>query len=170
VAARQGLGWLIIGAVAIFAFWYWYWDVRLTIEPTQQDSNEPLKTTVVEWLDDCSPFVSFDGQRMLTFDTTKQAVTASEALDDERSKGALMAKHPKEQEGLWSADEETRHVSVEIEGSKSDYILVIPFDEQQCLLVSGSSLSEADLTKTLYGVPYFSDTVDEQGTAVGAAR
>jgi hypothetical protein len=52
------------------------------------------------------------------------------------------------------ADEETRRVSVEIEGARSEYTLLIPFSEDQCILVSGS-ISGADLTNSLFAAPYF---------------
>jgi hypothetical protein len=81
-------------------------------------------------------------------------VIAAEAQSSEREKGALVAPHAQERKGDWVADEDTRRVSVAIEGIKSEYTLLIPFGEDQCILVSGSLLA-ADLNNSLFGIPYF---------------
>lgn len=53
-------------------------------------------------------------------------------------------------------------MSVEIGDSKSEYTLLIPFGEDQCVLVSGS-LSAADLTTSLWRSS--PGTLDKNGTA-----
>ena len=148
-AARYASGWLIAGL--ILAWFQGWWPF---VEQDQSQSKEPAKTSVVEWLDYCSPFKALDGQRMLTFTVAGHSVIAAEAPEEEKEKGVFLAKHPKERTGLWLSDEDTRRVSVEIGDSKSEYTLLIPFGEDQCILVSGS-LSAADLTASLFGTPYY---------------
>jgi hypothetical protein len=148
VAARYAFGWLLLAVIVVFLAWLrgcW---------PFAGEPAEPLKITVSEWLDYCSPFEALNGQRMLTFTVADHSVIAAEALGEEKEKGALFAAHPQKTKGVWAADEDTHGVSVEISGSKSEYTLLIPFGENQCILVSGSLLA-ADLTNSLFATPNF---------------
>jgi hypothetical protein len=85
-----------------------------------------------------------------------RSVIADEASPDEKNKGALLAYHPRKRKGVWRGDETTGRVAVEIDGAKSEYTLLISFSEDQCILVSGS-LSAADLTSSLFAIPYFTE-------------
>jgi hypothetical protein len=116
----------------------------------RRDSGE----LAAEWLDYCSPFQALDGQRMLTFTVADHSVIAAQSREGETAKGAFLADHPKEIKGVWLAEEETNRVTVEIEGTKSEYTLLVPFGKDQCILVSGSP-SSADLTDSMFGIPYF---------------
>jgi hypothetical protein len=152
VGARYTFGWLLIAAVVVFLAWLrgcWPFAGHDQTKPA-----EPLKLTVTEWLDYCSPFEALDGQRMLTFTVADRSVIVVEALGEEKAKGALFAAHPEKTKGVWAADENTHGVSVEISGSKSEYTLLIPFGEDQCILVSRSLLG-ADLTNSLFATPNF---------------
>jgi hypothetical protein len=140
VAAAAAVGWLLRGC------WPFHGD-------NQSELKTPVKTSVASWLDYCSPFETLSGQRALTF-FEDRSVVDDEAPPDEKEKGAMLAAHPAETKGAWVADEETRRVSVEIDGAKSEYTLLISFSEDQCILVSGS-LSAADLTRSLFAVPHF---------------
>lgn len=93
---------------------------------------------------------------MLTFSVKNHSVVVAEAVGEEKPKGALLAAHPQETTGRWEADEETHRVSLEIDGSKSEYTLLTSFQEDQCILVSGS-LSNANLASSWFGTPYFSE-------------
>lgn len=116
--------------------------------------------TIYEWLDVCSPFESFDGARMLEFEIKDRSVKLTEAVGDERAKGALMADSPTVVRGTWSADETTRGIVVDVGGTKATYTLVIPFSEGECILSAGT-ISAADLRNSWFGEPSFEpDTSD----------
>jgi hypothetical protein len=152
VAVRYAFGWLLLAVIVVFLAWLrGCWPFAGYNQPKPA---EPLKISVSEWLDYCSPFEALSGQRMLTFTVADHSVIAAEALGEEKAKGALFAAHPQKTKGVWAADEDTHGVSVEISGSKSEYTLLIPFSEDQCILVSGSLLA-ADLTNSLFATPNF---------------
>jgi hypothetical protein len=157
VVARRAVERLSLPAVALILLLAWLRGCWPFVGNDQTKSTEPLKTSVTEWLDYCFPFEALNGQRMLTFTVEDRSVIAAEALEDERAKGAFFAAHPHETKGAWVADEETHRVSVEIDGSKSEYTLLVPFGRNQCILVSGS-LSGADLTNSMFATPDFRET------------
>lgn len=151
-AVRYASSWLCV-AVAV-AFLGWLYGCWPFVGYQQAEPAKPLKIGVQEWLDYCSPFETLNGQRTLTFTVADHSVVAAIAPPEEKAKGAFLADHPQKTRGVWVADAGTGRVSVVISGSKSQYTLLIPFSEDQCILVLGS-LSGADLTSSLFATPYF---------------
>lgn len=78
-AARYAVGLLILATVVFWSQGWWPFAGQ-----DQSRSEKPAKTTVLEWLDYCSPFDALDGQRMLTFAVADHSVIAGEAPEEEK--------------------------------------------------------------------------------------
>jgi hypothetical protein len=107
--------------------------------------DRPAATEVMDDLEDCSPFYSFDGKQLLDFDDG--AVSQSDESSEEPSDEAASAK---DAEGAYTADEVSSRVRITLGGTKREYTLVVPADSDQCLLVIGDP-NRADLRQSWYG-------------------
>jgi hypothetical protein len=115
-----------------------------------------INATVAEWLDACSPFVSFDGQQMMLFDFPKHTVVLETADGPDKAEGALTAKNLTKAHGTWTVQEDTKRVFVDFGDLQRGYLLVIPFDQDVCMLVIGRP-NAVDLRRAWFGTPDFSD-------------
>jgi hypothetical protein len=128
------------------------------------DRSEPARPhdlTTVEWLDACSPFESFNAVRMLQFRISDQTVELSEAVDEEKAGGALLADHPKIVKGTWAANEEVRTVQVDVGGVTNTYKLALPTKGGQCVLLVGS-IDADDLSRSWFGTADLSEERPDQ--------
>jgi hypothetical protein len=102
-------------------------------------------TAIVDDLEDCSPFYSFDGAQHLDFDDGGVSRT------EESSAGAPgEAASATNAEGAYTADDASSRVRVTLGGARREYTLIVPTDSDECLLVVGDP-HRADLRQSWYG-------------------
>ena len=133
----------------------------------EQVEKKATDFTVVSWLNDCSPFESLNEERVLMF-KKGQSVELSEAVGDEKAKGALQAKHPRKTQGTWIADEATRSVIVELDGTRKTYTLLVTPSFSSCVLIAGA-IDSADMRSSWFGEADFSEGYSEDSRGRYAA-
>ena len=125
--------------------------VAWLVAPRQHsEAAKARPLSVPQWLDECSPFESLDGTKLLDFSARDNSVKMTEAVDSEKAAGAASAKHPKIVRGTWSADESTKQIMVTFNATTSRYVLLTTFSEDRCILSAGD-LSSADLRNSWFG-------------------
>jgi hypothetical protein len=139
----------LAGSVAGGLFWLAVagWLLHSCFYGQTPPQSAPSKRTPVEkLLDDCTPFQTLDDHRTLAFYVEDHSVIES-AKETSSADGAS------EKKGVWLADEETHRLSIDIDGFKSEFSLMMLLDYDLCVLLAGS-VSDADLTKSLFAQPY----------------
>mgnify|MGYP001289389911 CR=1 FL=1 len=154
-----------LGVVLVATVWlgvgYAVWHFHEKDDAGRLEAKDRVPS-ISEWLDECSPFESLDGTRSLDFKISDNTVEMTEAVDEEKAAGALLAKHPKVDRGTWSADEATKQVILGFDTVKTRYLLVIAFSEDQCILSAGD-ISSADLRTSWFGTaPYVEPDVSDR--------
>ena len=98
---------------------------------------------------------------MLNFARPNHRVTLQtvDRAKDPASKGVLETKGLIRKDGTWSASEESKLVVIELDSTRTEYVLVVPSDLQQCILAAGTA-SVADLNNSWFGTMDFTDVPD----------
>jgi hypothetical protein len=126
-------------------------------------------------LQDCSPFASLDGRRLLAFNARSHLAAEGAGarssdhqteLDDELEAIAAGAPGQRLPEGIragpFQLDDATGRVALALPGETQSYTLLepMPLGADGCVLVFGD-LAAADLTRSWFGAPAVEPTPDE---------
>jgi hypothetical protein len=126
-------------------------------------------------LQDCSPFASLDGRRLLAFNARGhraaegaggRAADHQTELDDELETIAAGPSGQRPPEGIragpFQVDDATGRVAIALPDEMQSYTLLepMPLGADGCVLVFGD-LAAADLTKSWFGAPAVEPTPDE---------
>jgi hypothetical protein len=144
--------------------------------PKPQPPPAPsLRWSAAGDLQDCSPFASLDGRRLLAFNARghRAAEGAGARASDQQTEldvelEAIAAGPPGQRlpEGLragpFQVDDATGRVAIALPGETQSYTLLepMPLGADGCVLVFGD-LAAADLTKSWFGAPAVEPTPDE---------
>src|SRR4029077_18871014 len=111
-----------------------------------------------EWLDECWPFFSLDGEKKLMFQNADHTLTLHriDRNRDPKAKKNRETKNASTEQGTWTADNTTGEVVVNVAGDRQSYILVVPY-ESQCVLGAGQ-IEAVNLKSSWYGTPDEDDT------------
>jgi hypothetical protein len=126
-------------------------------------------------LQDCSPFASLDGRRLLAFNARGHRAAEGAGgrssdhqteLDDALEAAAAGPPGQRVPEGIragaFQVDDATGRVAIALSGEAQSYTLLepMPLGADGCVLVFGD-LSAADLTRSWFGAPAVEPTPDE---------
>ena len=123
-----------------------------------------------EDLEACSPFASLDGRRLLSFNAARNAVAEGDVTDtaegqsdlsldldaavDGTPRGMSRTSPRSVAVGVFTVDEKTRRVVLQLPAGPTTYTLLtpMPLDQDGCVLVHGTT-NAADLDHSWFGTP-----------------
>ena len=124
---------------------------------SQTTDDEPTEViNIDDWLYMCSPLLSRDGRRSISFSLIDHKVEMDKISNDQIRRGILYDKNPIKTLGKWVADENSRRVTVSIDGADRTYSVVDIYLPDACIIV-WPSREQADIEQSWFGEPTYDD-------------